>query len=185
MRRIPKERSCFRITRMKVKKRLEHTDAIHQRLDQLRENKRIRAKNYRIRKKQREIDCENNLQSLKTQNKFLKEEITRLQKEKEQMSTNLTYYMTYPQQLPTQTYHQEFTAQTYHPVHHRHPMNNGTWISARWNIEAIEGYPSTKDPKYQEDNHSDYEDNDVINNQGTNPNKIQDKELATIMKNAL
>ena len=168
---------------MKVKKL---TDAIHQRLDQLRENKRLRAKKYRIRKKQREIECENNIQSLKTQIKFLKEEITRLRKEKEQMSTNLTYYMTYPQQLPTQTYHQEFTAQTYHPVHHRHPMNNGTWISARWNIEAIEGYPSTEALlSIQEDNHSDNEDNDVINNQGTNPNKIQDKELATIMKNAL
>ena len=139
-----------------------------------------------MRKKQREIDCENNLQTLKTQNKSLKEEVTRLWKEKEQMSANLTYYMTYPQQLPTQTYHQEFTAQTYHPVHHRHPMNNGTWISARWNIEAIEGYPSTEALlSIQEDNHSDNEDNDVINNQGTNPNKIQDKELATIMKNAL
>ena len=167
---------------MKVKKL---TDAIHQRLDQLRENKRLRAKKYRIRKKQREIECENNIQSLKTQNKFLKEEITRLRKEKEQMSTNLTYYMTYPPQLPTQTYHQEFTAQTYYPLHHRHPTNNGTWISTRWNIEAIEGYPSTEALlSIQEDNHSDYEDNDVINNQETNPNKIQDKELVTFKKNA-
>ena len=161
------------------------TDAIHQRLNQLRENKRLRAKKYRIRKKQREIECENNIQSLKTQNKFLKEEIARLRKEKEQMSTNLTYYMTYPPQLPTQTYHQEFTAQTYHPVHHRHPTNNGTWISTRWNIEAIEGYTSTEALlSIQEDNHSDYEDNDVINNQETNPNKIQDKELVTFKKNA-
>ena len=171
---------------MKGKKRPEHTDALHQRLDQLRENKRIRAKTYHMRKKQREIDCEYNLQTLKTQNKSLKEEVTRLRKEKEQMSANLTYYMTYFQQHSTQTYHQEFTAQTYHPVHHRHPMNNGAWISARWNIEAIEGYPSTEALlSIQEDNHSDNEDNDVINNQGTNPNKIQDKELATIMKNAL
>ena len=160
-------------------------DAIHQRLDQLRENKRLRAKKYRIRKKQREIDCENNLQSLKTQNKFLKEEVTRLRKEKEQMSTNLTYYMTYPPQLPTQTYLQEFTAQTYYPLHHRHPTNNGTWISTRWNIEAIEGYTSTEALlSIQEDNHSDYEDNDVINNQETNPNKKQDKELVTFKKNA-
>ena len=167
---------------MKVKKL---TDAIHQRLDQLRENKRLRAKKYRIRKKQREIECENNIQSLKTQNKFLKEEITRLQKEKEQMSTNLTYYMTYPQQLPTQTYHQEFTAQTYYPLHHRHPTNNGTWISTRWNIEAIEEYPNTEALLgIQEDNRSDYEDNDVINNQETNPNKKQDKELVTFKKNA-
>ena len=161
------------------------TDAIHQRLDQLRENKRLRAKKYRIRKKQREIECENNIQSLKTQNKFLKEEITRLRKEKEQMSTNPTYYMTYPPQLPTQTYHQEFTAQTYYPLHHRHPTNNGTWISTRWNIEAIEEYPNTEALLgIQEDNRSDYEDNDVINNQETNPNKKQDKELVTFKKNA-
>ena len=155
---------------MKEKKHLERTDAIHQRLDQLRENKRIQAKNYRMRKKQREIDCENNLQTLKTQNKSLREEVTRLRKEKEQMSANLTYYMTYPQQLPTQTYHQEFMAQTYHPVHHRYPMNNEAWISARWNIEAIEGYTSTEALlSIQEDNHSDYEDNDVINNQEPTP----------------
>ena len=161
------------------------TDAIHQRLDQLRENKRLRAKKYRIRKKQREIECENNIQSLKTQNKFLKEEITRLRKEKEQMSTNPTYFMTYPPQLPTQTYHQEFTAQTYYPLHHRHPTNNGTWISTRWNIEAIEEYPNTEALLgIQEDNRSDYEDNDVINNQETNPNKKQDKELVTFKKNA-
>ena len=171
---------------MKEKKRPEHTDAIHQRLDQLRENKRIRAKTYRMRKKQREIDCEYNLQTLKTQNKSLKEEVIRLRKEKEQMSANLTYYMTYFQQYSAQTYHQEFTAQTYHQVHHRYPVNNEAWNSARWNIEAIEGYPSTEALlSIQEDNHSDNEDNDVINNQGTNPNKIQDKELATIMKNAL
>ena len=140
-----------------------------------------------MRKKQREIDCENNLQTLKTQNKSLREEVTRLRKEKEQMSANLTYYMTYFQQHPTQTYHQEFTAQTYHPVHHRHPMNNGAWISARWNIEAIEGYPRAKALlSIQEDKHPDNEDNNVINNQGTtHPNKIQDKELATIMKYAL
>ena len=186
MRRITKERSCFRITRMKVKKRPEHTDAIHQRLDQLRESKRIRAKRYRMRKKQREIDCEYNLQTLKTQNKSLREEVTQLRKEKKQMSANLTYYMTYFQQHSTQTYHQEFPTQTYHPVHHRYPVNNEAWISARWNIEAIEGYPSTEALlSIQEDNHSDNDDNDVINNQETNPNKIQDKKLATIMKNVL
>ena len=153
--------------------------------DNIRENKRLRAKSYRIKKKQREIECENNILSLKTQNKILEEEIARLRKEKEQMLKDLTYYMTYPPQPPTQTYHQEFTAQTYYPLHHRHPTNNGTWISTRWNIEAIEGYPSTEALLgIQEDNHSDYEDNDVINNQETNPNKIQDKELVTFKKNA-
>ena len=162
---------------MKEKKRPEHTDAIHQRLDQLRENKRIRAKTYRMRKKQREIDCEYNLQTLKTQNKSLKEEVIRLRKEKEQMSANLTYYM---------TYFQQYSAQTYHQVHHRYPVNNGAWNTARWNIEAIEGHPSTETLlSIQEDNQSDNDDNDVINNQGTNPNKMQDKELATIMKNVL
>ena len=171
---------------MKEKKRPKHTDAIHQRLDQLRENKRIRAKTYRMRKKQWEIDCEYNLQTLKTQNKSLKEEVIRLRKEKEQMSANLTYYMTYFQQHSAQTYHQEFTAQTYHQVHHRYPVNNEAWNSARWNIEAIEGHPSTEALlSIQEDNQSDNDDNDVINNQGKNPNKIQDEELATIMKNVL
>ena len=171
---------------MKGKKRPEHTDALHQRLDQLRENKRIRAKTYRMRKKQREIDCEYNLQTLKTQNKSLQEEVIRLWKEKEQMSANLTYYLTYFQQYSAQTYHQEFTAQTYHQVHHRYPVNNEAWNTARWNIEAIEGPPSTEALlRMQEDNQSDNDDIDIINNQGTNPNKMQDKELATIMKNVL
>ena len=170
---------------MKVRKL---TDAIHQRLDQLRENKRIRAKNYRMRKKQREIDCEYNLQTLKTQNKSLKEEVIRLRKEKEQMSANLTYYMTYFQQYSAQTYHQEFTAQTYHPVHHRYPVNNEAWNTARWNVEAIEGPPSTEALlRMQEDNQSDNDDDDLINNQGMNSGEItmQDKELANYMKNVL
>ena len=162
---------------MKEKKHPGHADALHQKLDSLRENKRIRALAYRMRKKQREIDCEYNLQTLKTQNKSLKEEVIRLRKEKEQMSANLTYYM---------TYFQQYSAQTYHQVHHRYPVNNGAWNTARWNIEAIEGHPSTETLlSIQEDNQSDNDDNDVINNQGTNPNKMQDKELATIMKNVL
>lgn len=95
--------------------------------------------------------------------------------------------MTYLQQHPIQTYHQETTAQTYHPVHHRHPINNGAWIPARWNVEAMESYPRAKALlSIQEDKHPDNEDNNVINNQGTTHlNKIQDKELATIMKYAL
>ena len=162
---------------MKEKKRPEHTDAIHQRLDQLRENKRIRAKTYRMRKKQREIDCEYNLQTLKIQNKSLKEEVIRLRKEKEQMSANLTYYM---------TYFQQYSAQTYHQVHHRYPVNNEAWNTTRWNVEAIEDPPSTEALlRMQEDNQSDNDDNDLINNQGTNPGKMQDEELATIMKNVL
>ena len=139
-----------------------------------------------MRKKQREIDCEYNLQTLKTQNKSLKEEVIRLRKEKEQMSANLTYYMTYFQQFSAQTYHQQFTAQTYHQVHHRYPENNEAWNTARWNVEVIEGPPSTEALlRMQEDNQSDNDDNNLINNQGTNPNKMQDKELATIMKNVL
>ena len=93
--------------------------------------------------------------------------------------------MIYPPQPPTQTYHQEFTAQTYYPLQHRHPTNNGTWFSTRWNFEAIEGYPNTEALLgIQEDNRSDNEDNDVINTQETNPNKKQDKELVTFKKNA-
>ena len=173
---------------MKGKKRPEHTDALHQRLDQLRENKRIRAKTYRMRKKQREIDCEYNLQTLKTQNKSLKEEVIRLRKEKEQMSANLTYYMTYFQQYSAQTYHQEFTAQTYHQVHHRYPVNNEAWNTARWNVEAIEGPPSTEALlRMQEDNQSDNDDDDLINNQGMNSGEItmQDEELANYMEDVL
>ena len=153
--------------------------------DNIRENKRLRAKDYRIKKRQREIECKNSILSLKTQNKSLEEKIARLQKEKEQMLEDLTYYTTYHPQPLTQTYHQEITAQTYYPLHHRHSMNNGTRISTRWNFEAIEEYPNTEALLgIQEDTHSDYEDNDVINNQETTPRKKQDKELVTLKKNA-
>ena len=95
----------------------------------------------------------------------------------EQMSADLTNYM---------THYQQFSAQTYHQVHHRYPVNNEVWNTARWNIEAIGGPPSTEALlRMQEDNQSDNDDIEVINNQGTNPNKMQDKELATIMKNVL
>ena len=162
---------------MKGKKHPEHADALHQKLDSLRESKRIRATAYRMRKKQREIDREYNLQTLKKQNKSLQEEVKRLRKEMEQMSADLTNYM---------THYQQFSAQTYHQVHHRYPVNNEAWNTARWNVEAIEGPPSTEALlRMQEDNQSDNDDNDLINNQGTNPNKMQDKELATIMKNVL
>ena len=171
---------------MKVKPLTNTTSqTLHELRDNIRENKRLRAKSYRIKKRQREIECENNILSLKTQNKILKEEIARLRKEKEQMLKDPTYYMIYPPQPPTQTYHQEFIAQTYYPLQHRHPTTNGTWFSTRWNFEAIEGYPNTEALLgIQEDNRSDYEDNDVINNQETNPNKKQDKELVTFKKNA-
>ena len=162
---------------MKEKKHPRHADALHQKLDSLRESKRIQALVFRMRRKQREIDCEYNLQTLKTQNKSLQEEVKWLRKEMEQMSANLTYYMTHYQQFSTQTFHQ---------VHHRYPVKYEAWNTARWNVEAIEGPPSTEALlRIQEDNQSDNDDNDLINNQGTNPNKMQDKELATIMKNVL
>ena len=48
--------------------------------------KRMRAKKYCMRKKQREFDCENNPQTqIKPQNKSLREAVTRLRKEKELM----------------------------------------------------------------------------------------------------
>ena len=168
---------------MKEKKRPKHTDAIHQRLDQLRENKRIRAKTYRMRKKQREIDCEYNLQTLKTQNKSLQEEVKRLRKEMEQMSADLTNYITHYQQL---------SAQTYHQVYHRYPENNEAWNTTRWDVNyeqlAIEGPPSTEALlRMQEDNQSDNDNDDLINNQGMNSGEItkQDEELANYMKNVL
>ena len=102
----------------------------------IRENKRLRAKIYRTKKRQREIECENSILSLKTQNKSLEEEIARLQKEKAQMLEDLTYYMAYHSQPLTQTYLQEITALTHYPLYHRHFMNNGTRTSTRWNFEA-------------------------------------------------
>ena len=63
-------------------------------------------------------------------------------------------------------------------------MNNGTRISTRWNFEAIEEYPTEALLGIQEDTHSDYEDNGVINNQETTPHKKQDKDLVTLKKNA-
>ena len=171
---------------MKVKPLTNTTpQTLYELRDKLRESKRLRAKNYRIKKRQQAIENENNILSLKNQNTILKEEIARLRKEKEQMLKDPTYYMIYPPQPPTQTYHQEFIAQTYYPLQHRHPTTNGTWFSTRWNFEAIEGYPNTEALLgIQEDNRSDNEDNDVINNQETNPNKKQDKELVTFKKNA-
>ena len=164
---------------MKVKPLTNTTpQTLYELRDKLRESKRLRAKNYRIKKKQQAIENENNILSLKNQITTLKEEIARLRKENEQMLKDQTHYMIYPLQPPTQTYHQEFIAQTY-------PTTNGTWFSTRWNFEAIEGYPNTEALLgIQEDNRSDNEDNDVINNQETNPNKKQDKELVTFKKNA-
>ena len=152
--------------------------------DNIRESKRLRAKDYRIKKRQQEIERKNSILTLKTQNKSLEEKIARLQKEKEQMLEDLTYYMTYHPQPLTQTYLQEITAQTYYPLHHRYSMNNGTRISTRWNFEAIEECPTEALLGIQEDTHSDYEDHDVINNQETPPRKKQDKELVTLKKNA-
>ena len=71
---------------MKVKPLTNTTpQTLHELRDKLRESKRLRAKNYRIKKRQREIECVNNILSLKTQNTILKEETTRLRKDKEQM----------------------------------------------------------------------------------------------------
>ena len=137
--------------------------------DNIREGKRQRAKDYRIKKRQQEKDRKNNILSLKSQNKSLEEEIARLQKEKAQMLEDLTYYMAYHPQPLTQTYLQEITALTHYPLYHRHSMNNGTRTSTRWNFEAIEEHPTEALLSIQEDTNSDYEDNDVINNQETTP----------------
>ena len=137
--------------------------------DKIREGKRQRAKDYRIKKKQQEKDRKNNILSLKSQNKSLEEEIARLQKEKAQMLEDLNYYMAYHSQPLTQTYFQGITALTHYPLYHRHSMNNGTRTSTRWNFEAIEEHPTEALLSIQEDTNSDYEDNDVINNQETTP----------------
>ena len=166
---------------MQGKKQSEYArntlETLYRKLRLQRENKRIRAMAYRLKKKQRESEREYNLQMLKKHNISLRDEVKRLRKEMEQMSADLTNYM---------THYQQFSAQTYHQVHHRYPVNNEAWNTAEWNVEAIEGPPSTEALlRMQEDNQSDNDDNDLINNQGTNPNKMQDKELVTIMKNVL
>ena len=137
--------------------------------NKIREGKRQRAKEYRIKKKQQEKDRKNNILSLKSQNKSLEEEVARLQKEKAQMLEDLNYYMAYHSQPLTQTYFQEITALTHYPVYHRLPMNNGTRTPTRWNIEAIEELPTEALLSIQGDINPDYEDNDVINNQETTP----------------
>ena len=93
----------------------------------------------------------------------------------EQMSADLTNYITHYQQL---------SAQTFHQVYHRYPENNEAWNTTRWNVNneqlAIEGPPSTEALlRMQEDNQSDNDDDDLINNQGMNSGKItmQDEEL--------
>ena len=85
------------------------------------------------------------------------------------MLEDLTYYMAYHSQPLTQTYLQEITALTHYPLYHRHSMNNGTRTSTRWNFEAIEEHPTEALLSIQGDTNSDYEDNDVINNQETTP----------------
>ena len=172
---------------MKGKKHPEYThstiEALYQKLKSQRENKRMRATAYRLRKKQREIDREYKLQTLKKQNISLQDEVKRLRKEMEQMSADLTNYITHYQQL---------SAQTFHQVYHRYPENNETWNTTRWDVNneqlAIEGPPSTEALlRMQEDNQSDNDDDDLINNQGMNSGEItmQDEELANYMKNVL
>ena len=155
-------------------------ETLYQKLGTDRERKRIRAVAYRLKKKQRENERETSLQMLKNQNMTLWNEVKRLQKEKEQMSADLAKYITLYQQLSAQFYQ----------AYHMYPRNNEAWNTTGWDIDdeqlAIEGPPSTEALlRMQEDNQSDNDDNDLINNQGTNPGKMQDEELATIMKNVL
>ena len=137
--------------------------------NKLRESKRLRAKEYRSKKKQQEKDRKNNILSLESLNKSLEEEVARLKKEKAQMLEDLNHYMTYHSQPLTQTYFQGFTALTHYPVYHRLPMNDGTRTPTKWNIEAIEELPTEALLSIQGDINPNYEDNDVINNQETTP----------------
>ena len=114
-------------------------DDLYQKLNSQRENKRMRATAYCMRKKQREIDREYKLQTLKKHNISLQDEVKRLRKEMEQMSADLTNYM---------THYQQFSAQTYHQVHHRYPENNEAWNTTRWDVNndqlAIEIHQAPK-----------------------------------------
>ena len=137
--------------------------------NKLRDSKRLRAKEYRSKKKQQEKDRKNNILSLESLNKSLEEEVAQLKKEKAQMLEDLNHYMTYHSQPLTQTYFQGFTALTHYPVYHRLPMNDGTRTPTKWNIEAIEELPTEALLSIQGDINPNYEDNDVINNQETTP----------------
>ena len=158
-------------------------ETLYQKLGTDRERKRIRAVAYRLKKKQRENEREYILQMLKKQNTSLRDEIRRLQKEKEHMSADLAKYVTLYQQL---------SAQSYHQAYHRYPENNEAWNTTRWDADeeqlAIEGPPSNEALlMIQEDNQSDNDDGDLTNNQGVNSgeNTTHDEELANYMENIL
>merc|ERR1712215_643115 len=94
--------------------------------NKIQEGKRQRAKEYRRKKKQQEKDWKNNILSLESQNKSLKEEVARLKKEKAQILEDhaqiledLNHCMTYHSQPLTQTYFQGFIALTHYLVYHR------------------------------------------------------------------
>ena len=137
--------------------------------NKLRESKRLRAKEYRSKKKQQEKDRKNNILSLESLNKSLEEEVAQLKKEKAQMLEDLNHYRTYHSQPLTQTYFQGFTALTHYPVYHRLPMNDGTRTPTKWNTEAIEELPTEALLSIQGDINPNYEDSDVINNQEPTP----------------
>ena len=137
--------------------------------NKLRESKRLRAKEYRSKKKQQEKDRKNNILSLESQNKSLEEEVARLKREKAQILEDLNHYMAYHSQPLTQTYFQGFTALTHYPVYHRLPMNDGTRTLTKWNTEAIEELPTEAPLSIQGDINPNYEDSDVINNQEPTP----------------
>ena len=135
--------------------------------NKLRDSKRLRAKEYRSKKKQQEKDRKNNILSLESLNKSLEEEVAQLKKEKAQMLEDLNHY--YHSQPLTQTYFQGFTALTHYPVYHRLPMNDGTRTLTKWNTEAIEELPTEALLSIQGDINPNYEDSDVINNQEPTP----------------
>ena len=137
--------------------------------NKFRDRKRLRAKEYRSKKKQQENDRKINILSLESLNKSLEEEVAQLKKEKAQMLEDLNHYMTYHSQPLTQTYFQGFTALTHYPVYHRLPMNDGTRTPTKWNTEAIEELPTEALLSIQGDINPNYEDSNVINNQEPTP----------------
>ena len=172
---------------MQGKKQFEHTrntvEALHRKVKLQQENKRMRAKAYRLKKKQRESEREYNLQITEKLNTSLRDEVRRLREEMERMSVDLTFY----QQLLAQSY---LSAQSYHQAYHRYPGNNETWTTTGWDDDskqlAIEG-PSSNEAllMMQKDNQSDNDNDDLTNNQGVNSGEttMHNEELPNYMEN--
>ena len=136
---------------------------------------------YRLKKKQRESEREYSLQMLKKQNTSLRDEIRRLQKEKEHMSADLAKYITLYQQLSAQFYQ----------AYHMYPGNNEAWNTNGWDVDdeqlAIDGPPSNGALLMIQGDNQTANDGDFTNNQGVNSDETSthNEEWTSYMENML